>query len=139
MDPVTLSYFHLIAERGGNERLDALAAGGAANGRDGVLADVDNAPAFVLGRGRARGVLGPESEPFALALLFARIDAPFVAVPDPQSDVGVSDRLDKAFPSLFRNGAPGYRVIYQNNTWRLFARLKADGTFKDRETIVDKQ
>jgi hypothetical protein len=128
VDPVTLSYFHLIAERGSNERLDALAAGGAANGRDGVLADVDNAPAFVLGRGRARGILGPESEPFALALLFARIDAPFVAVPDPQSDVGVSDRLDKAFPSLFRNGAPGYRVIYQNNTWRLFARLKADGT-----------
>jgi hypothetical protein len=129
VDPITLSHFHLVAERGGSGRLDALAAGGAATGRDGVLADVDNAPAFVLGRGRARGILGPQSEPFALALLFARIDTPFVAVPDPQSEIGVSDRLDKAFPSLFRNGAPGYRVIYQNNTWRVFARLKADGTF----------
>jgi hypothetical protein len=139
VDPITLSYFHLIAERGGNERLDALAAGGAANGRDGVLADVDNAPAFVLGRGRARGILGPESEAFALALLFARIDAPFVAVPDPQSNVGVSDRIDKAFPLLFRNGAPGYRVIYQNDTWRLFARLKADGTLPNQETPVTKE
>jgi len=131
VDPITLSHFHIVAERGGSERLDALAAGGAANGRDGVLADVDNAPAFVLGRGRARGILGPQSEPFALTLLFARIDAPFVAVPDPQSDIGVSDRLDKAFPSLYREGAPGYRVIYQNNTWRLFARLKVHPTFKD--------
>jgi hypothetical protein len=25
---------------------------------------------------------------------------------------------------LFREGLPGYRVIYQNNTWRLFEKLK---------------
>ena len=124
VDPVTLNYFHAASEHGGNGRFDALAAGGAAVGRDGVLADVDNAPAFVLGRGRARGIFGPESEPFALAIMFSHIDAPFVAVPDPQSETGLSDRLDKAFPSLFREGAPGYRVIYQNNTWRLFARSK---------------
>jgi hypothetical protein len=124
VDPITLNYFHVGAERGGSGRVDALAAGGAAVGRNGVLADVDNAPSFVLGRGRARGIFGPESEPFALAMLFSRIDAPFVAVPDPQSETGLSDRIDKAFPSLFREGVPGYRVIYQNNTWRLFARLK---------------
>jgi hypothetical protein len=131
VDPITLNYFHVAATPGGSGRVDALAAGGAAVGRDGVLADVDNAPAFVLGRGRARGIFGPESEPFALAMLFSRIDAPFVAVPDPQSETGLSDRIDKAFPSLFRDGAPGYRVIYQNNTWRLFARLKGDVIFKD--------
>jgi hypothetical protein len=124
VDPITLNYFHAAAGRGGSERVDALAAGGAAVGHDGVLADVDNAPAFVLGRGRAGGIFGPESEPFALAMLFSRIDAPFVAVPDPQSETGLGDRLDKAFPSLFRDGAPDYRVIYQNNTWRLFARSK---------------
>jgi hypothetical protein len=122
VDPITLNYFHVAAERGGSGRVDALAAGGAVVGRNGVLADVDNAPAFVLGRGRARGIFGPESEPFALAMLFSRIDAPFVAVPDPQSQTGLSDRIDKAFPSLFRDGVPGYRIIYQNNTWRLFAR-----------------
>jgi hypothetical protein len=123
VDPLALNYFQAASGRGGGDRVDALAAGGAAVGHDGVLADVDNAPAFVLGRGRARGILGPESEPFALAMLFSRIDAPFVAVPDPQSETGLGDRLDKAFPSLFRDGAPGYRIIYQNNTWRLFARL----------------
>jgi len=121
IDPVTINYFHASIARGDSERMDALIGGGASQ-RDGVLVDIDNAPAFVLGRGRVRGILGPQSEPFALAILFDRIDTPFVAVPDPQSSTGANDRLDKAFPNLFRDGAPGYRVIYQNNTWRLFAR-----------------
>lgn len=64
----------LVGAPGGRERLDALCAGGAASGSEGVLADNDNAPAFVLGRGGARGILGPSSEPFALALLFSRVD-----------------------------------------------------------------
>jgi hypothetical protein len=130
VDPMTVNYFRAAFVRGGSERFDALSVGGAASRGDGVLVDVDNAPAFVLGRGRARGILGPQSEPFALALLFDRIDTPFVAVPDPQSNTGANDRLDKAFPSLFRNGAPGYRVIYQNNTWRLFARINRDSDFQ---------
>ncbi len=126
VDPITVNHFQAASGHGESERLDALGAGGAAIGRDGVLADVDNAPAFVLGRGRARGILGPQSEAFALAMLFARIDTPFVAVPDPQSNIGANDRLNKAFPLLFRDGAPGYRVIYQNNTWELFEKTKSN-------------
>ncbi len=131
VDPITMNHFHAALQRGGGERIDALTAGGAAARHDGVLVDTDNAPAFVLGRGHARGILGPQSEPFTLATLFDRIDTPFVAVPDPQSNAGATDRLDKAFPSLFSEGAPGYRVIYQNNTWRLFARIKSSTNFKD--------
>jgi hypothetical protein len=122
-DPVTVAHFRSAFVAGAGERIDALTAGGAAARRDGVLADIENAPAFVLGRGCVRGILGPQSEPFTLALLFDRLDAPFVAVPDPQSNTGVNDRLNKAFPSLYRDGAAGYRVIYQNNTWRLFERI----------------
>jgi hypothetical protein len=77
----------------------------------------------VLGRGSARGLYGPASEPFHLALIFSRLDTPFVAVPDPQSAIGANDRLNKAFPALYRRGAPGYRLIYQNNTWRLYGRI----------------
>lgn len=124
IDPVTVNYFG-AALGGSGERFDALTAGGAATGDDGVLVDIENAPAFVLGRGRVDGIFGPQSENFALAFLFARIDTPFVAVPDPQSGAGANDRIDKAFPNLFREGAPGYRLVYQNNTWRLFARSKA--------------
>jgi hypothetical protein len=64
-------------------------------------------------------------------MLFDRIDTPFVAVPDPQSNTGANDRLNKAFPSLFREGAPGYRVIYQNNTWRLFGKTDKTKVFKN--------
>jgi hypothetical protein len=124
VDPIAVDDLHAGFVRHDGERADALDVGGAAAGHDGVLADVDNAPAFVLGRGSAHGILGPQSEPFALAILFSRIDTRFVAVPDPQSASGANDRLDKAFPTLFRNGLPDYRLVYQNNTWRLFGRLK---------------
>ena len=124
LDPSTVNHLSAaLAGRGGDhEHFDALGAGGAAAGRE-VLADTDNAPVFVLGRSGASGILGPSSEPFALALLFSRIETAFVAVPDPQSNTGAINRLNKEFPTLFREGTPGYGVVYQNNTWRIFGRL----------------
>jgi hypothetical protein len=104
------------------ERLAAMKLGNATVGRDGVLVDIFNAPAIVLGRGRARGLLSPSDEAFTLGVLFSRIDTPFVAVPDPQVGIGALDRLNKAFPLLYRRGAPGYRLVYDNANWRLFAR-----------------
>jgi hypothetical protein len=104
------------------ERLAAVGLGNATIGREGVLVDTFNAPAIVLGRGRARGLLSPSDESFTISLLFSRIDTPFVAVPDPQIGIGTQDRLNKAFPLLYRRGAPGYRLIYENTSWRLFAR-----------------
>ncbi len=131
VDPLTVNRLRTAVERQSGERVDALAAGGAAARDDGVLADVVNAPAFLLGRGGARGIFGPASEPFALAMLFDRIDTPFIAVPDPHSNTGAQDRLNRAFPSLFSAGLHGYRVIYQNNTWRLFARIADISSSKD--------
>jgi hypothetical protein len=127
VDPLTIN---ALQSASASERLDALAAGGAARGHDGVLTDVNNAPAFVLGRGNASGILSPQSEAFVLAQLFGRVDSPFVAVPDPQSTTGANDRLDTVFPTLFRDGLPGYRLIYQNNTWRLFGREKKQAVSK---------
>ncbi len=124
-DPITVNRLYAAFDHRTSERLDAIAAGGASANDDGVLADSDNAPGFVLGRGGAHGILGSQSELFALAMLFARIDTPFVAVPDPQTATGANDRLNRAFPALFSQGLAGYRVVYQNNTWRLFAKQQA--------------
>lgn len=107
---------------GETSSIDALALGGATRDRDGILIDTDNAPAVVVGRGRAHGLITSSDANFALTLLFARIDAPYVAVPDPNAAAGVQDRLNKTFPTLYRDGAPGYRLVYQNTTWRLYAR-----------------
>ena len=104
------------------ERLAAISLGKATVGRDGVLVDTFNAPAIVLGRGRARGLLSPSDEAFTLGVLFSRVETPFVAVPDPQVGIGAQDRLNKAFPLLYRRGAPGYRLVYDKANWRLFAR-----------------
>ena len=104
-------------------RLDALALGGEIRGREGILIDTDNAPIVVVGRGRAQGLIAPSDATFALTLMFARLDAPFVAVPDPNSTAGTQDRINRTFPRLYRDGAPGYRLTYQNRTWRLYARL----------------
>jgi hypothetical protein len=104
------------------ERLGAFNLGSATVGRNGVLVDTFNAPAIVLGRGRARGLLPPSTEAFTLGVMLARIEAPFVAVPDPQIGSGAQDRLNKAFPLLYRHGAAGYHIVYDNANWRLFAR-----------------
>jgi membrane protein XagC len=130
-DPITMNRLQLVLQRGDSGRADALAAGGAAAADTGVLVDIDNMPAFLLGRGAALGILGPQSEPFTLAMLFRRIETPFVAVPDPHSLAGANDRLDRAFPALFRDGPPGYRLVYQNNTWRIFGKTKQVPAHKD--------
>ena len=114
-----------------HERADALSLGSATEGRDGILVDGFNAPAVVLGRNHSSGLLLPASAPFAVAMLFTRIEAPFVAVPDPLSKIGTNDRLNKVFPFLYRDGLPGYRLIYQNNTWRLFALQSTDTVYSD--------
>lgn len=108
-------------------RLDALRLGGATADIEGVLIDTDNAPAVVLGRASSRGLIGPQDEGFALALLFRHIDTAFVAVPDPHSPSGIRDRLNEAFPLLYRDGASGYRLAYRNKTWRLYVRHQAKG------------
>jgi hypothetical protein len=105
------------------ERIDALNLGAATHGREGVLIDTVNAPTVVLGRGSSRGLFPPGGETFAIALLFARLDTPFVAVADPQTLAGAQDQLNRIFPQLHRSGAVGYRLVYQNPTWRLFARI----------------
>ncbi|MGJ4892397.1 hypothetical protein ACQR1Y_29665 [Bradyrhizobium sp. HKCCYLRH3099] len=107
------------------ERSAAIDLGQASVGRDGILVDTLNAPAIVIGRGSARGLLSPSDETFTLGILFSRIDAPFVAVPDPDIGSGAQDRLNKAFPLLYRRGAAGYELIYDKAGWRLFGRTNA--------------
>ena len=133
LDPRVADDVAAVAGRrpGDRSRIEALNLGHATARFDGVLVDTHNAPAVVLGRGRARGLLAPESEGFKLTTLFGRINASFVAVPDPHSTTGFNDRLNKIFPKLYRYGAPGYRLVYQNSTWRLFEHVERAAVAND--------
>jgi hypothetical protein len=113
------------------ELAETLALGGAMAGRDGILVDTLNAPAVVVGRGDARGLLSPWGERFKLAMLFSRIESPFVAVPNPESNAGARDRLTKSFPLLYHHGINNYKIVYQNSIWRLFGRADEPGIYKD--------
>ncbi len=103
------------------ERTSAIDLGRATIAYQGVLVDTFNAPAVVLGRGRARGLITPSEEGFTLSVLFSRLDTPYVAVPDPEIGNGAQDRLNKTFPLLYRFGAAGYHLAYSNSGWRLYA------------------
>lgn len=108
------------------ERVAALDIGRASAGRTGVLVDSENAPAVVVGRGDAHGLFPPTDERFVLSLMLGRLDAPFVAVPNPQSLTGAGDRIGRNFPGVYVNGAPGYRLIFENSVWRLYGRDRQD-------------
>ncbi len=122
VDPRAATHFTGLELALDHERLDALDLGRAIAKRNGVLVDTDNAPAVVIGRTFANGLTTPSDEQFAFAILLSRVDTPYVAVPDPHSATGTQDRIVRAFPLLYRDGTPGYRLVYQNATWRLFAR-----------------
>jgi hypothetical protein len=119
------------SQLGDRELAEAIALGGAMMGREGVLVDTLNAPGVVVGRASARGLLSPWDKTFRLAVLFARVDAPFVAVPDPGSNTGLQDRLVKSFPLLYHNGLNNYRIVYQNNIWKLFEKVDRVAIYKD--------
>ncbi len=123
VDPRAVAQLGSAGLQGDRNRLEALNLGHAIAGRDGILVDTDNAPAVVVGRGDAVGLLSPGDERFFLALLFGRLNAHFVAVPDPQTAAGQQDRINRSFPSLFRLGRPDYRLVYRNTSWRLYERI----------------
>jgi hypothetical protein len=124
VDPRSAENVHAAIEGYGvdPQRAAAIDLGRGTATHDGILVDTLNAPGVVLGRGRASGLLSPSDETFTLDVVFSRIDTPFIAVPDPQIGYGAQDRLNKAFPLLYRFGTPGYHLIYNNESWRLYAK-----------------
>jgi membrane protein XagC len=125
VDPRIIAQVAAAARYAGADpaRADGLDLGGEIISREGVLVDSVNAPAVVVGRGTAVGLITPPDEVFSLAMLTFRIETPFVAVPNPQSNVGAQDRLNKAFPQLYERGPRGYQLVYHNANWRLFGRI----------------
>ncbi|MBB4303177.1 hypothetical protein GGD81_002220 [Rhodobium orientis] len=88
-------------------------------GRKGVLLDAQAAPALIAMRGSADGLLSPDAFPFRMSALRREMNWPIVVVRSKMSPHG-SDRVGRAFPELFDDGAPGYRKIFDGSTWRAY-------------------
>lgn len=94
---------------------------------EGLLIDTSAHPEFVAARGTAKGLVVPGEPDFELQLKTRQLTSPFIAV----RRSGVThtpDRLNVTFPDLYDSGAPGYRLVYGQDGWRVYARLTPERT-----------
>src|SRR5262249_58174871 len=60
------------------DRADAFRLGAATKELDEVMVDSEHAPMVIIGRERVHGLIAPLSDSYALSMLRARVDAPYV-------------------------------------------------------------
>lgn len=95
--------------------------------RSGVMIDATAYPAVIAARGYADGLVTPADTGFVLAQLRRRVDASEVAVkaPDPAR---TADAINRIMPELYASGAPGYRLVYDHEGWRVWSREPGEET-----------
>ena len=91
----------------------------ALTGRDRILFDAEAAPAVIALREDAQGIWSSGTQEFRLASLRNRTVAEVLVVRNRNSGLG-SDRIGRIFPTLYDNGASGYRLTYDGARWRVY-------------------
>ncbi|RLQ88858.1 hypothetical protein [Notoacmeibacter ruber] len=94
---------------------------------DGVMLDGISHPQILTFMSSTNGLSLPGSTDFEIDLLRKAITAPFFAVPDPMHAAARQGRINRAFPEAFDHGLPGYERIYDENGWRIYARVGQAG------------
>jgi membrane protein XagC len=85
-----------------------------------TLIDDQAAYAAIAARRDAVGLILPFSDEFKLALASPdRLPAQIV-VPAPGSRQGAQDAITQRFPDIWQNGRPGYRLVYEQEVWRVW-------------------
>jgi len=121
------------AAAGGTQVTTAEAGGGAAVGRylsglDDVLIDTHAHPEVLATRDCSHGLIVPGDEAFVATVLTHRLTSRFVALTDPDSpEQFADDAITLTFPTLYRDGAYGYRLVYDIGGWRVYERSEVRG------------
>ncbi|MFA9459277.1 hypothetical protein [Thiohalorhabdus methylotrophus] len=76
----------------------------------------------IAARGDARGLIVPFEDRFQIELRLRQPTVEQVALPDPDSMVGLGDALNRRWPDFYQNGKPGYRLVYDYGGWRVWKR-----------------
>ncbi len=94
-------------------------------GQSDVMLDAAMHPKVIAARGSARGVVTASDTSFALTLLSKRVRATAIAVaaPDPSRN---ADAINRRLPDFYVSGAEGYRLIYDREGWRVWARQSGE-------------
>ena len=114
---------------------DALSTGQALAKLDDVLIDANASLQLIAIRGTARGLWTAPDPPFRLSLMRERLDASHVVVSNPDVPRREADALSRTFRDLYANGAPGFALVHDTHTWRIYARrpsqLHVQGDFHE--------
>jgi hypothetical protein len=92
-------------------------------GEDDILFDAESAPIVVAERGSVDGISSASSETFQMKVLLRDFNDNVLVVRSSRSSVG-SDRLGRALPTLFDDGMPGYRLLFDGATWRAYKAIR---------------
>lgn len=86
-----------------------------------VMIDALAHPAVVAERGSADGLITDRSPVFGVSVIAHRLFTPAVAVRAhrPGED---DDAISRSLPRLFEQGAPGYRLAFDQGGWRVWTR-----------------
>lgn len=76
----------------------------------------------IAARGDAKELLLSFTEQFKRQLKQSPPQAPLVVMPNPSTRLGTIDRINLRFPGFYKSGAPGYRLVYDAEEWRVYQR-----------------
>ena len=87
-----------------------------------TLIDDQAAYAVIAARGDARDLILPFSDEFKLALASPERIPPQIVVAAPGTRQGAQDAINRRFPGLWKEGRPGYQLVYEQEVWRVWQR-----------------
>jgi len=94
-----------------------------------VLVDDASLSSVLAYRNRADDLILPGDPRFELAVSGRDPGVDVLLLPDPrQRDRPAPDRLNDAYPTLYTDGLPGYRLEYDQDGWRAWRRIVKEET-----------
>ncbi|MFZ4762087.1 MAG: hypothetical protein ACOYK8_04675 [Alphaproteobacteria bacterium] len=89
---------------------------------DTVLVDEEGASILIDGYGDGKKLMPGASPGFSRSVLSRRPEGDCILVPHPGSSAGKKDRLNHAWPNLYKDGINGYFLVGEQDDWRLYQR-----------------
>lgn len=85
-----------------------------------TLMDYKSGARAVVARGDAKGLMLTFTPEFKVAVRKREPKVPQIAVPNPDTPLGALDALNQRYPDLYKNGMPGYELVYDRLGWRVY-------------------
>jgi membrane protein XagC len=90
-----------------------------------IMLDEASGYAVIAARGSATQLDLTFTNGFKAGVNSGKPKSRFIAVPDPATQRGRADQLNRRFPRLYEEGLPGYARVYDHEGWRVYARFNA--------------